>query len=72
MNKMWKNAGEEQNYLEKLFREKEVNCTMKPSDVQRKYPLFGGFTSATFRKHWNSTKMMFAINSNLNSLVSIL
>lgn len=26
MNKMWKSDGEEQQQLEKLFREKEVNC----------------------------------------------
>lgn len=60
MNKMWKGDGEEQKQLEKLFREKEVNCTMKPSDVQKKYPLFHGFTTHVFRKHWNATKLMFS------------
>lgn len=57
---MWKNGREEQNFLEKLFREKTVNCTMKPSEVQRNYPKFAGFTATTFRKHWNAKKMMFA------------
>lgn len=65
MNKMWKANGEEQLFLENLFQEREVNCTMKPSDVQKKYPQFLGFTSSTFRKHWNKTKLMFQPKSNL-------
>lgn len=65
MNKMWKNDGEEQKQLEKMLREKEVNVTMKPSEVQRKYPVFHGFTAAVFRKHWNATKAMFATTGTL-------
>lgn len=70
MNKMWKNDGEEQAHLEKLFREKDVNSSMKPSEVQKKYPIFHGFTAHVFRKHWNATKLMFAKNSELKNLVS--
>ena len=65
MTKMWKSTGEEQKYLEKLFQEKEVNSSMKPSVVQKKYPQFIGFISATFRKHWNKTKQMFDANCKL-------
>lgn len=65
MNKMWTSKGEEQKLLEKLFREKEVNATMKPSEVQRKHQLFHGFTAAVFRKHWNSTKLMFTAGKSI-------
>lgn len=68
MNKMWKANGEEQKLLEKLFQEKEFNCAMKPADVHKKYPMFMGFTSATFRKHWNKTKQMFDANSKRHYL----
>lgn len=65
MNKLWKSDGDEQQYLEKLFREKEVNCAMKPADVQKMSPTFHGFTPATFRNHWNKTKQMFGSKGKL-------
>jgi len=59
MGKMWTSAGDEQKFLEKLFRDKKINCTMKPATVQSQYPLFQGFSAAVFRKHWGLTKQMF-------------
>lgn len=59
MGKMWAANGDEQLYLEKLFVDKKVDDTMKPSEVQKKYSIFDGFTAAVFRRHWNTTKKMF-------------
>lgn len=59
MPKMWTVNCKEQKYLEKLLRDNEIHVGMKPSEIQRKYPIFGGFTQAVFRKHWNKTKMKF-------------
>lgn len=57
--KTWTKDGEEQAELEKLFREKEINGSMRPSFVQNKYDMFKGFSQSTFRNHWNTTKKMF-------------
>jgi len=62
MPKFWKSDGKEQKYLENLFRDEMINASMKPSDVQQKYPIFNGFSSAVFRQHWSKTKRMFDVD----------
>lgn len=59
MSKVWKADGPEQKYLEKLFRDKTVKPDMKPSAVQKAYPIFHGFSAMVFRKHWGATKQMY-------------
>lgn len=49
---MWKSHGPETKQLEKLFREGKISATAKPSDIQKKYPIFNGFSAAVFRKHF--------------------
>lgn len=59
MPKIWRKDGEEQLELERLFRSKEVNASMKPSFVQDKYDMFKGFSQSTFRNKWKTVKDMF-------------
>lgn len=54
--KTWKSDGPETKQLEKLFREEKFNAHTKPSEAQKKNPLFSGFSSAVFRKHFNLAK----------------
>lgn len=54
--KTWKSDGPETKHLEKLLRDGKVTANSKPSDVQRKYPIFNGFSAAVFRKHWALAK----------------
>lgn len=60
MGKTWKSDGPQQLELERLFREKEINPSMRPSDVQRKYAIFNGFSSSVFRNHWSVTKRKYS------------
>lgn len=56
MSKIWKSDGKESKYLEKLFREKNLNANSKPAAAQKKYPLFDGFSAAVFRKNFAFAK----------------
>lgn len=65
MGKTWRSEGPEQKALEKLFADKIVNGTMKPSVVQRSNELFNGFSASVFRNHWSRTCKMFEPDSEL-------
>lgn len=73
MAKTSRSDGPEQHYLERLFREKQVKGDMKPAAVQKTYPLFHGFSTMVFRKHWGQTgqtKQMF--NDTCKAVKSII
>jgi hypothetical protein len=43
-------------HLEKLFKDKSILPTDKPSDVRQKDPLFQDFTNQQFRSQFNKLK----------------
>jgi hypothetical protein len=45
-------------HLEKLFKDKSIQPTDKPSDVRMKDPLFQDFTNQQFRSQFNKLKSM--------------
>lgn len=59
---MWKSDGAEQKFLERLFREKQISSTMRPGVVQKKYPIFNGFSAPVFRKHFSQGRQFFDEN----------
>lgn len=64
MAKTWKSDGPEQKYLERLFREKQISYIMRPGFIQKKYPIFNGFSAPVFRKHFSQAKQFFDENGN--------
>ena len=56
MSKIWRTDGPETKYLEKLFRDRNINSSVRPASVQGKYPIFQDFSAAVFRKNFNLAK----------------
>lgn len=52
--KYWRFDGEEQKFLESLFRDGKVNSLMKPGDVQQHHQIFHGFSLSEFKFHWDT------------------
>lgn len=67
--KIWKSAGKEQLFLEKLLREQTVLPTDKPMEVQDMFPMFAGFKRDQFRKHWSLTKQKFETGCKFHFLI---
>lgn len=59
--KRWDSSGEEQKFLDNLFKENKIEVDAKPNSIRLQHTIFAKFSADVFRAHFNLARQKFGL-----------